>query len=342
MFESGPANDIAGPRARQPFRRHQLRLVDDEAQPSPRQPEHRRQRPRHRARLRLVPGGGRREDARPVPLDHPAPGLSVLPRCCCWRAQPPHPRLQAGLQPREDGKALARDQHDRAAPRRILTVIFLCLPLGMAFAFLGVQLAVFGLYMGSTFAPNHKGMPLLPRDSKVDFLRRQVLTSRNIKGGWIMDTFMGGLNYQIEHHLFPNMAAAAPAQGAGHRQGILRHPQHPVHRDDADGVVRHRHPVPEPGRAGGRRGPVRVPDGHSVRSLATSTLPCGRAGRDPLAVAGPGVELVETPRWSSLPDPHATSRWSSLSRPATPRATEPGQVTHPALDQRDSFRAPQP
>ena len=84
-------------------------------------------------------------------------------------------------------------------------VIFLTLPVGMAFAFIGVQLGVFGLYMGASFAPNHKGMPVLPHDSKVDFLRRQVLTSRNIKGNWVMDTFMGGLNYQIEHHLFPNM-----------------------------------------------------------------------------------------------------------------------------------------
>ncbi len=85
------------------------------------------------------------------------------------------------------------------------TVVFLSLPIGLGFAFVGVQLAVFGLYMGASFAPNHKGMPILPHDSKVDFLRRQVLTSRNIKGGWLMDTFMGGLNYQIEHHLFPNM-----------------------------------------------------------------------------------------------------------------------------------------
>jgi fatty acid desaturase len=86
-----------------------------------------------------------------------------------------------------------------------LAVIFLFLPLVMAFAFIGVQVAVFGVYMGATFAPNHKGMPILDHDSKVDFLRRQVLTSRNIKGNWVMDTFMGGLNYQIEHHLFPNM-----------------------------------------------------------------------------------------------------------------------------------------
>ncbi len=86
-----------------------------------------------------------------------------------------------------------------------VTVLFVFLPVGMAFAFLGVQLAVFGVYMGASFAPNHKGMPILPHDSKVDFLRRQVLTSRNIRGGWGMLTFMGGLNYQIEHHLFPNM-----------------------------------------------------------------------------------------------------------------------------------------
>ncbi len=86
-----------------------------------------------------------------------------------------------------------------------VAVVFVMLPPGLAFAFLGVQLAVFGVYMGASFAPNHKGMPILPRDAKVDFLRRQVLTSRNIRGGRAVDVFMGGLNYQIEHHLFPNM-----------------------------------------------------------------------------------------------------------------------------------------
>lgn len=95
-----------------------------------------------------------------------------------------------------------------------LAAIFLLLPLGMAFAFVGVQMAVFGLYMGASFAPNHKGMPILPHDSKVDFLRRQVLTSRNIRGGWFMDSFMGGLNYQIEHHLFPNMPRPNLARAA--------------------------------------------------------------------------------------------------------------------------------
>ena len=64
----------------------------------------------------------------------------------------------------------------------------------------------FGLFMGAAFAPNHKGMPLVPKDAQLDFFSRQVLTSRNIKGSWLSDNLMGGLNYQVEHHLFPSMA----------------------------------------------------------------------------------------------------------------------------------------
>ena len=75
----------------------------------------------------------------------------------------------------------------------------------MGLAFMGVQLAIFGLYMGGSFAPNHKGMAILPKDMSIDFLRRQTLTSRNISGGPLVWTGMGGLNFQIEHHLFPSM-----------------------------------------------------------------------------------------------------------------------------------------
>lgn len=74
-----------------------------------------------------------------------------------------------------------------------------------ALLFLVVRMAVFGLYMGASFAPNHKGMPVVPADVKIDFLRRQVLMSRNISGGWFVTWLMGGLNYQVEHHLFPSM-----------------------------------------------------------------------------------------------------------------------------------------
>ena len=84
-----------------------------------------------------------------------------------------------------------------------LAALFLVLSPGKALVFLAVHEAVFGLYMGSSFAPNHKGMPTV--DSKMDFLRKQVLTSRNVRGGWFVDYALGGLNYQIEHHLFPTM-----------------------------------------------------------------------------------------------------------------------------------------
>lgn len=88
----------------------------------------------------------------------------------------------------------------------VLGPVFVLLPLGMAFAFTGVMVAVFGVYMGASFAPNHKGMPVIAPDARLDFFSKQVRTSRNIRGGWWATALMGGLNYQIEHHLFPSMA----------------------------------------------------------------------------------------------------------------------------------------
>ncbi|MCK8467165.1 MULTISPECIES: fatty acid desaturase family protein [Microbacterium] len=87
----------------------------------------------------------------------------------------------------------------------ILVPVFMMLPLGMAFAFMGVQFAVFGVYMGAAFAPNHKGMPIVDPAARLDFFTKQVRTSRNISGGWWTTWLMGGLNYQVEHHLFPSM-----------------------------------------------------------------------------------------------------------------------------------------
>jgi fatty acid desaturase len=72
-----------------------------------------------------------------------------------------------------------------------------------ALAFLVVHQALFGIYLGLTFAPNHKGMP--HPDGTEDYLRKQVLTSRNVRGSRFVDAALGGLNYQIEHHLFPAM-----------------------------------------------------------------------------------------------------------------------------------------
>jgi len=84
-------------------------------------------------------------------------------------------------------------------------LLFIFLPAGKAAAFLGIQAALTGLYLGAAFAASHIGMQVLPHDSRIDFFRRQVLTSRNVSGGRIAGWAMGGLNWQIEHHLFPNM-----------------------------------------------------------------------------------------------------------------------------------------
>ncbi|MEU6712034.1 acyl-CoA desaturase [Nonomuraea sp. NPDC046802] len=89
-----------------------------------------------------------------------------------------------------------------------LGALFLVLPPGMALVFLAVHQACYGVYLGCTFAPNHKGMPVLTAQDELDFLRRQVLTSRNVSGGRLVNVALGGLNYQIEHHLFPSMPSA--------------------------------------------------------------------------------------------------------------------------------------
>ncbi|MPZ82554.1 MAG: acyl-CoA desaturase [Actinophytocola sp.] len=86
-----------------------------------------------------------------------------------------------------------------------LTAVFLVLSPGTAVLFILVHQCLWGLYMGCSFAPGHKGMPTLAAGHALDFLRRQVLTSRNVRGGVWVDFALGALNYQIEHHLFPTM-----------------------------------------------------------------------------------------------------------------------------------------
>jgi fatty acid desaturase len=82
---------------------------------------------------------------------------------------------------------------------------FLALPFWTAVAFLVVQQALFGFYLASVFAPNHKGMLVLDAEHDLDFLHQQVLTARNVRSSRWVDMWYGGLNYQIEHHLFPTM-----------------------------------------------------------------------------------------------------------------------------------------
>jgi fatty acid desaturase len=84
------------------------------------------------------------------------------------------------------------------------TVLVAALGAWQALVFVVVNQLAFGLYVASIFLPNHHGMPVLPADCAVDFLRHQVLTARNVRAARVVSFWYGGLNYQIEHHLFPN------------------------------------------------------------------------------------------------------------------------------------------
>ncbi|GLZ03271.1 fatty acid desaturase [Actinomadura sp. NBRC 104412] len=77
---------------------------------------------------------------------------------------------------------------------------------GKAVVLVAVHQGLFGVHLGCAFAPNHKGMAMPGEGERWDHLRRQVLTSRNVRGGVVTDYLLGGLNYQVEHHLFPSVA----------------------------------------------------------------------------------------------------------------------------------------
>jgi fatty acid desaturase len=99
-----------------------------------------------------------------------------------------------------------------------LTVVLWVLSPLKALAFVAVQQAVFSLYLGVSFAPNHKGMPIIESATAASFARRQVVTARNVRGGWFTTFMLGGLNYQIEHHLFESM----PRPNLRRVQGLVR------------------------------------------------------------------------------------------------------------------------
>jgi len=86
-----------------------------------------------------------------------------------------------------------------------LGFLFYFLPIWTAVAFIVIHQLFFGTYLASVFAPNHKGMLIPEKGHALDFVRLQVLTARNVRPSWLTDYWYGGLNYQIEHHLFPSM-----------------------------------------------------------------------------------------------------------------------------------------
>jgi fatty acid desaturase len=84
-------------------------------------------------------------------------------------------------------------------------LLFTFLTVPQAIAFFVVHRALFGLYAGSVAAPNHKGMPVFDASRPPNFLHQQILGARNVNAHPVTDYWYGGLNYQIEHHLFPQI-----------------------------------------------------------------------------------------------------------------------------------------
>lgn len=87
-----------------------------------------------------------------------------------------------------------------------------------AILFFIIHSSLFSLYLGSVAAPNHKGMLVSDTENRLDFLHQQILSSRNVKAHPVTDFWYGGLNYQIEHHLFPTI----PRNNLGKAQHIVK------------------------------------------------------------------------------------------------------------------------
>lgn len=116
-------------------------------------------------------------------------------------------RLASGRSMREraNGTALLEAALIAVHAAAYLSLVFFLLPPLRALAFIGIQQAAFGLYLGCSFAPNHVGLPILDEGTDASFAQRQVVTSRNVTGGPLVTFLLGGLDRQIEHHLFPTM-----------------------------------------------------------------------------------------------------------------------------------------
>jgi len=84
-----------------------------------------------------------------------------------------------------------------------LLYILSFMPLVNAVAYFFLAQCACGLMLALVFGLGHNGMAVYPADQRPDFWKLQVTTTRNVTSNWFTDFFCGGLQYQVEHHLFP-------------------------------------------------------------------------------------------------------------------------------------------
>lgn len=92
---------------------------------------------------------------------------------------------------------------------RWVTVAFLCHKLGVTFwqGLLGVLFSqAFGAaYIFVSFSLNHSHLTVLPTDQHAHFVEYASIYTMDVSSDTFVNWFMGYLNFQIEHHLFPCM-----------------------------------------------------------------------------------------------------------------------------------------
>lgn len=87
----------------------------------------------------------------------------------------------------------------------LFSIALYFLPILVATVYLGTIILTGGMYLGLIFAPNHKGMEEIGPD-EAEHWTQQITSTRNITPNAIVFFLYGGLNYQIEHHLFTDMS----------------------------------------------------------------------------------------------------------------------------------------
>ncbi len=89
---------------------------------------------------------------------------------------------------------------------------------GLRIAFFLTSQLASGIMTGTVFLVGHNARPILRRDEAPGFYELQCMVSQNVRAPWGTAWFFGGLERQIEHHVFPIM----PRHNLGRVVGATR------------------------------------------------------------------------------------------------------------------------
>ena len=129
---------------------------------------------------------------------------SCSSRCCYWRRATSRWRASGRSRPghrSEPGGSAAR------APRCLRGIVSLCCRRSRPWRSSGEQ-GLFGLYLGARSPRTTRGCRFQPDDRPTSCGARCSPPATSV-AAWVVDFALGGLNYQIEHHLFPSMPRPA-------------------------------------------------------------------------------------------------------------------------------------